>query len=91
MEGKKKSGKALLEEKQMKRYFRSIKRSKGKIKKESPKKNSDIEVSKEKPKIDRGSSDITKDQVTTTNHQKPTALVAEDQPSNSTLTTNKLT
>ena len=34
MEGRKKSSKKMLEEKQMKRYFRSIKRSKGKNRKE---------------------------------------------------------
>ena len=64
MEGKKKSGKALLEEKQMKRYFRSIKRAKGKIKMDSPKKKSDFEVSEEKPKVERGISDMIKNQVT---------------------------
>lgn len=90
MEGKKKSGKALLEEKQMKRYFRSIKRSKGKIKKESPKKNSDIEVNEEKPKNDRGNSDITKNQVTTKNKQKATTPIADKQPSNLTQTSKTI-
>merc|ERR1711892_1302260 len=42
MEGRKKSARASLEEKQMKRYFRSIKRSKGKNKKESSKVNEEI-------------------------------------------------
>merc|ERR1712106_246923 len=42
MEGRKKRARASLEEKQMKRYFRSIKRSKGKNKKESSKVNEEI-------------------------------------------------
>ena len=84
MEGKKKSGKALLEEKQMKRYFRSIKRSKGKIKKESPKRNSDIEASTEKTGIEQENHEITKDQVPKKNVQKPTTPVADLHPPNST-------
>jgi len=96
MEGRKKSSKELLEEKQMKRYFRSIKRAKGKNRKENRKieveiqevskkenvvENSGVKSEKEKTKTSKKSTQILSENDTNKNAQNKPSSNVECKPS----------